>query len=77
MRTTKSVAMALALSVLSGSAVAKMSAEDVARLRPVFDPALSVPVRAHFLAYPRRHAQRAEVAQFIDWLGAQADMGAA
>jgi LysR family glycine cleavage system transcriptional activator len=45
---------------------------DAGRLRPLFDPAWSIPVRAHFLVYPRNHGQRAEVAQFIEWLAARA-----
>jgi LysR family glycine cleavage system transcriptional activator len=38
------------------------------RLRPVFDPAWSLPVQAHFLVYPARHAQRSEVLSFVEWL---------
>jgi len=42
------------------------------RLRLIFDEAWSIPVRAHFVVYPPRHAQRPEVAQFLDWLKKQA-----
>ena len=39
------------------------------RLQRVFtNPAWSVPVRAHFLAYPAHHAQRSEVSNFVEWL---------
>lgn len=38
------------------------------RLRPVFADQRALPVRAHFAVYPQSHAQRPEVAQFIDWL---------
>jgi DNA-binding transcriptional LysR family regulator len=50
---------------------------DAGRLRPMFDPAWSVAVRAHFVVYPPRHGQRPEVAQFLEWLGAQAGGGTA
>jgi LysR family glycine cleavage system transcriptional activator len=45
---------------------------DADRLRPLFDPTWSVPVRAHFLVYPPRHAERPAVAQFVEWLSAEA-----
>lgn len=38
------------------------------RLRPVFASGESLPVQAHFLVYPARHAQRPEVLCFVDWL---------
>ncbi|NML19101.1 LysR substrate-binding domain-containing protein [Azohydromonas caseinilytica] len=38
------------------------------RLRPVFEPGWALPVQAHFLVYPVRHAQRGEVLSFVDWL---------
>lgn len=38
------------------------------KLRPLFDVSWSIPVRAHFVVYPPWHAQRAEVAHFLDWL---------
>jgi LysR family glycine cleavage system transcriptional activator len=38
------------------------------KLRPVFDPDWFLPVQAHFLVYPARHAQRSEVISFVDWL---------
>jgi len=41
-------------------------------LRPVFDPAWHLRVRAHFVAYPQRHAQRTEVVQFLNWIEARA-----
>lgn len=44
---------------------------DADQLRPMFDPALSVSVRAHFIVYPPRHAERPEVAQFLQWVGSQ------
>ncbi|WP_085314734.1 LysR substrate-binding domain-containing protein [Derxia lacustris] len=42
------------------------------RLAPVFDPALSPQVEAHFLVYPARHGKRPEVAAFVAWVGQQA-----
>jgi len=38
------------------------------RLKPVFVPSAFLPVQAHFLVYPARHAQRPEVVSFVDWL---------
>ena len=39
------------------------------RLRPIFkDDAFSIPVQAHFLVYPTRHAQRSEVTNFLEWV---------
>jgi LysR family glycine cleavage system transcriptional activator len=53
---------------------AQIAAPHIAagRLRPVFHTAWALPVRAHFLVYPERHAHRVEVAQFIAWLREQA-----
>lgn len=45
---------------------------DAGRLRPVFHPAWSLPIKAHFMVYPERHAQRPEVAQFVAWVREQA-----
>ena len=42
---------------------------EAQRLQPIFDPSWSVAVRAHFVVYPQRHAQRPEVLQFVEWLG--------
>ena len=42
------------------------------RLRPVFPAASALPVRAHFVVCPERHAQRIEVAKFVLWLREQA-----
>jgi LysR family glycine cleavage system transcriptional activator len=52
---------------------AQIAAPHIAagRLRPVFHTAWSLPVRVHFLVYPQRHAQRAEVGYFIAWLREQ------
>ena len=38
------------------------------RLRPVFASGEYLPVQAHFLVYPERHAQRPEVMSFVDWV---------
>ena len=48
----------------------RIAAQHIAngRLLPVFHADWGLPVRAHFMVYPERHAQRAEVAQFISWL---------
>jgi LysR family glycine cleavage system transcriptional activator len=46
------------------------------RLRPIFKAdAFSMPVQAHFLVYPARHAQRSEVANFLDWLRREVHAG--
>lgn len=42
------------------------------RLAPLFDPAWAIPVQAHFLVYPARHAKRPEVEAFSRWVLAQA-----
>jgi len=43
------------------------------RLRPIFrGDSFSIPVQAHFLVYPARHAHRSEVANFLDWLKREA-----
>ena len=41
-------------------------------LRPVFHPAWSLAIKAHFMGYPERHAQRLEVARFVTWVKEQA-----
>ncbi len=41
-------------------------------LRPVFHPAWSLAIKAHFMVYPERHAQRLEVARFVTWVKEQA-----
>jgi LysR family glycine cleavage system transcriptional activator len=39
------------------------------RLRPVFEEQdWFLPVQAHFLVYPARHAQRSEVVSFVEWV---------
>ena len=38
------------------------------RLKPVFASGEYLPVQAHFLVYPERHAQRPEVMSFVDWV---------
>lgn len=38
------------------------------RLRPVFALGEYLPVQAHFLVYPERHAQRPEVMSFVNWM---------
>ncbi|WP_326544110.1 LysR substrate-binding domain-containing protein [Pseudorhodoferax sp.] len=38
------------------------------RLQPVFTAGDHLPVQAHFLVYPARHAQRPEVVSFVNWL---------
>ena len=45
---------------------------EAGRLRPVFHTAWSLPIKAHFMVYPARHAQRAEVSQFVSWMREQA-----
>jgi DNA-binding transcriptional LysR family regulator len=43
------------------------------RLRPVFQQPWFLPVQAHFLVYPARHAQRSEVMNFVKWLREKAN----
>jgi DNA-binding transcriptional LysR family regulator len=38
------------------------------RLKPVFASGEYLPVQAHFLVYPERHARRPEVMSFVDWV---------
>ncbi len=45
---------------------------EAGRLRPVFHPAWSLSIEAHFMVYPARHAQRVEVSQFVSWMREQA-----
>lgn len=42
------------------------------RLAPLFDPAWRLPVQAHYLVYPARHAKRPEVEAFVAWVGERA-----
>ncbi len=42
------------------------------RLQPVFDPKMSLEVKAHFIVYPARHASRPEVMSFLEWLREEA-----
>jgi LysR family glycine cleavage system transcriptional activator len=42
-------------------------------LRPVFQQPWFLPVQAHFLVYPHRHAQRPEVVSFVKWLREKAN----
>jgi DNA-binding transcriptional LysR family regulator len=39
------------------------------RLQSLFKPAWGLKVQAHFLVCPKRHLQRPEVNNFIDWVG--------
>ena len=47
------------------------------RLRPVFGLDKAVVVKAHFLVYPARHAQRPPVEAFLAWVHGEAARGAA
>lgn len=38
------------------------------KLKPVFETGEYLPVQAHFLVYPERHAQRPEVMSFVEWV---------
>jgi LysR family glycine cleavage system transcriptional activator len=42
------------------------------KLRPVFGYDKAVPVKAHFVVYPARHARRAPVEAFLAWVHAEA-----
>ena len=44
---------------------------EAGRLRPVFHPAWSLAIKAHFMVYPERHARRTEVARFVAWVKEQ------
>lgn len=45
---------------------------DSGKLQPVFGDKLSIEVQAHFMVYPARHAWRAEVKSFLEWLREEA-----
>jgi LysR family glycine cleavage system transcriptional activator len=45
---------------------------EAGRLRPVFHPGWSLPIKVHFLVCPERNAQRTEVVQFVAWILEQA-----
>jgi LysR family glycine cleavage system transcriptional activator len=45
------------------------------KLQPVFGEKLSLEVQGHFLVYPARHAARAEVQHFLQWLKEEAQQG--
>ncbi len=53
----------------------KIAARHIAdgQLLPVFHADWGIPVRAHFMVYPERNAQREEVLQFVGWLRNQAE----
>ncbi|MFY9183772.1 LysR substrate-binding domain-containing protein [Limnohabitans sp.] len=42
------------------------------KLQPVFEEEMCMPVRAHFMVYPARHASRPEVKSFMTWLREEA-----
>lgn len=42
------------------------------QLKPVFEPRMSIRVKAHFAVYPARHAKRPAVETFLTWLHGQA-----
>ncbi len=42
------------------------------RLKPIFDEAMSLEVKAHFVVYPSRHTSRPEVLRFLQWLREEA-----
>ena len=44
---------------------------ETGRLRPVFHPAWSLAIKAHFMVYPERHARRVEVSRFVTWVKEQ------
>ena len=48
---------------------------EAGRLQPVFPMDWSLAIKAHFMVYPQRHAQRPEVALFVSWLREQAGTG--
>lgn len=60
------------LGVALESASIGQSMIDSGKLQPVFDEGLHVPVQAHFMVYPARHASRPEVRVFLDWLREEA-----
>ena len=45
---------------------------DSGKLQAVFGDKLSIEVQAHFMVYPARHAWRAEVKSFVEWLREEA-----
>lgn len=61
------------LGVALESASIGQSMIDSGKLQAVFDETMHVPVRAHFLVYPARHASRPEVTAFLEWLREEAE----
>jgi DNA-binding transcriptional LysR family regulator len=45
------------------------------KLRPIFAADMAIKVKAHFAVYPVRHAKRAPVEAFLDWLHREASRG--
>ncbi len=58
--------VALESSTIAGEHIA------AGRLRPVFEPRMSLEVKAHFVVYPARHGSRPEVVSFLEWLREEA-----
>lgn len=56
---------------LESAVVAERHLAD-GRLQPVFGFDHALPVKAHFVVYPMRHARRAPVADFLGWIHAEA-----
>ena len=67
--TLEAAVQGLGVALESGKLAAPYIASG--RLLPIFDPAWSLLVRAHFIVYPERHAQRPEVVEFVSWLREQ------
>lgn len=44
---------------------------EAGHLRPVFHPAWSLAIKAHFMVYPERHSRRQEVVRFVAWIKGQ------
>lgn len=66
---TQGLGVALESATIAGRHIA------VRKLRPVFDPAMTVLVKAHFVVYPPRHAKRPAVEAFLAWIHGEAARG--
>jgi DNA-binding transcriptional LysR family regulator len=63
---TQGLGVALESATIAGGHIAEK------KLRPLFATDMAIKVKAHFAVYPVRHAERAPVEAFLDWLHREA-----
>ena len=66
---TQGLGVALESATIAGRHIAEK------KLRPLFASDMAIKVKAHFAVYPVRHAKRAPVEAFLDWLHREASRG--